>query len=350
LNPIASREERSRATFVEAIFAIASRLNAWSSLRLLMLFQLDPKTDAHFQSALLYTTSTGQRRVRCSNVVAQVTENARDSMRFVDQDAVLSIMAKESAAKVGDRSLKDIRAALQDKSIDILAGYRKHFAGGHASGQLVLPENLKEFAMYMLGLIKSRAIKGGREPSDRRIHEVRLVKGMGPAELSLYLYPRVLPLHSLEPEEGFADETGHLKMPHAVRASFGSIEEGGVYLVDNGQILLLWLHQQVSPNLLEDLFGEGMNSLQTLDPNMNALPVLDTHLNAQARNIMLHLESQRGSKGLAIQLARQGLDGAEFEFARLLYEDRNGEASSYIDWLVQLHRSVGMEVSHSLGY
>lgn len=53
----------------------------------------------------------------------------------------------------------------------------------------------------------------------------------------------------------------------------------------------------------------------------------------------------RGSKGLAIQLARQGLDGAEFEFARLLYEDRNGEASSYVDWLVQLHRGVGSEVS-----
>lgn len=74
--------------------------------------------------------------------------------------------------------------------------------------------------------------------------------------------------------------------------------------------------------------------------------MLETHLNAQARNILLHLEEQRGSKGLAIQLARQGLDGAEFEFARLLYEDRNGEASSYVDWLVLLHRGVTQEVSH----
>lgn len=309
--------------------------------------QLDPKMDAHFQSALLYTTSTGQRRVRCSNVVAQVSTNARDSMRFVDQDAVLGIMAKESVAKVGDRNLKDIRGALQDKSTDILAGYRKHFSGGHPSGQLVLPENLKEFAMYVLGLVKSRALKGGREPSDRRIHEARMVKGMGPAELSLYLYPRMIALHNLDPSEGFADENGHLKVPYAVRASFGQVEEGGAYLVDNGQILLLWLHAQTSPNLLEDLFGEGIASLQAVDPNLNELPVLETHLNAQVRNILLHLEAQRGSKGLAIQMARQGLDGAEFEFARLLYEDRNGEASSYVDWLVLLHRGVGAEVSTS---
>jgi protein transport protein SEC24 len=283
--------------------------------------------------------------VRCSNVCAQVNESARESMKLVDQDAVIGVLAKESANKVLDKSLKDIRQHLQDKSVDVLSGYRKHFSGSHPPGQLVLPENLKEFAMYILGLIKSRAIKGGREPSDRRIHEVRLIKGMGPAELSLYLYPRIIALHNLDQSEGFADENGHLKMPRAIRASFLQIEEGGAYLVDNGQILLLWLHSQVSPNLLEDLFGEGMDDLQKLDAYINALPVLETHLNAQVRNILISMEEQRGRQGLSIQLARQGLDGAEFEFARLLYEDRNGEASSYVDWLVTLHRGVGSEVS-----
>ena len=309
--------------------------------------KLDTKQDAYFQSALLYTSQNGQRRVRCSNLVATVSESARESMKVVDQDAVLTVLAKESAAKVPERSFKDIRQALQEKSIDILGGYRKHFSGSHPSGQLVLPEHLKEFGMYVLGLIKSRALKGGHEPSDRRVHEVRLLKGMGMPELSLYFYPRMIALHSLEPGEGFADENGHLKMPHSVRASFASVEEGGAYLVDNGQILLLWLHAQVSPNLLEDLFGEGCNSLQNLDPNLAALPVLETHLNAQVRNILLSIEQGRGSKGLAIQLARQGLDGAEFEFARLLYEDRSQDASSYVDWLVLLHRGVGQEVSFS---
>lgn len=310
--------------------------------------KLDIKQDAYFQSALLYTTQSGQRRVRCSNLVATVSESARESMKVVDQDAVLAVLAKESASKVPDKSFKDIRQTLQEKSIDILGGYRKHFSGSHPSGQLVLPEHLKEFAMYVLGLIKSRALKGGHEPSDRRVHEVRLLKGMGMPELSLYLYPRMIALHNLEPGEGFADENGHLKMPHAVRASFASVEEGGAYLVDNGQILLLWLHAQVSPNLLEDLFGEGCNELQKLDANLSALPVLETHLNAQVRNILLSIEAGRGSKGLAIQLARQGLDGAEFEFARLLYEDRSQDASSYVDWLVLLHRGVGQEVSERL--
>ena len=265
-----------------------------------------------------------------------------------------------------ERTLKDIRNALTEKTVDILAGYRKSFSTSHPPGQLVLPENLKEFSMYILGLLKSRAFKGkptshqqvhkppstniphppaGAEPSDRRTHSMRMLKSMSPTELSLYLYPRIIPIHSLQPEDCFPNATGHLQVPNSIRASFARVEEGGAYLVDDGQSCLLWLHAQVSPNLLEDLFGPSHASLQSLDPMLSALPVLDTHLNAQVRNLLAYLASVRGSKALTLQLARQGLDGAEFEFARLLLEDRNNDAQSYVDWLVHVHRAIQMELA-----
>jgi protein transport protein SEC24 len=310
--------------------------------------KLDAKLDAHFQSALLYTTANGERRVRCCNVIASVSDQPKDCMKFVDQDAVYMMIAKEAASKMTTTSLKDIRGSITEKNVDILAGYRKNFSGSHPPGQLVLPENLKEFSMYMLGLIKSRAFKGGHEPTDRRVHDMRMIKSMGALELSLYLYPRMIPVHNLNPEDGFPDpETGHLKMPPSIRTSFSRVEEGGVYLLDNGQNCYLWIHAQVSPNLLVDLFGEGKDNLKSLDPYSSSLPVLETHLNAQVRNIMEYLKTVRGSKALTIQLARQGLDGAEYEFARLLMEDRNNEAQSYVDWLVHIHRHVQLEVSLS---
>ena len=122
--------------------------------------KLDPKLDAHFQAALLYTSASGQRRVRCINVVAGVNEGAAETMRTVDQDAVVNIIAKEASSKLSEKSSKDIRANITEKTIDVLAGYRKNFSGSHPPGQLVLPEHLKEFSMYMLGLIKTRAFKG----------------------------------------------------------------------------------------------------------------------------------------------------------------------------------------------
>ncbi|KAL2003071.1 hypothetical protein VTN02DRAFT_5087 [Thermoascus thermophilus] len=307
--------------------------------------KLDVKLDAHFQAALLYTTASGQRRVRCINTVAAVNDGGIDTMKFIDQDAVVAIIAKEAASRMLDKSLKDIRASITEKTIDIFSGYRKIFSGSHPPGQLVLPENLKEFSMYMLGLIKSRAFKGGHESSDRRVHDMRMIRSIGCTELSLYLYPRIIPIHNLKPEDGFPNEHGQLQVPPTLRASFSKIEEGGAYLVDNGQICLLWLHAQVSPNLLEDLFGPGHTSLQSLNPNTSSLPVLETHLNAQVRNILQYLSTVRGSKAVTIQLARQGLDGAEFEFARLLVEDRNNEAQSYVDWLVHIHRQINLELA-----
>ncbi|KAI0129080.1 Sec23/Sec24 trunk domain-containing protein [Xylariales sp. AK1849] len=310
--------------------------------------KLDSKLDAHFQSALLYTTASGQRRVRCCNVIASVSDAARECMKFVDQDAVYSILAKEAASKLASTSstLKETRQHLTEKTIDVLAGYRKNFTSqSHPPGQLVMPEKLKEFSMYMLGLIKCRAFKGGNESSDRRVHEMRMIRSIGPAELSLYLYPRMIPIHNLAAGDGFPDENGHLKMPPAIRTSFSRVEPGGVYLVDNGQQCLLWFESQTSPDLLVDLFGEGKNSLKALDPYSSSLPILETHLNAQVRNIVEFLKTLRGSKALTIQLARQGIDGAEFEFARMLVEDRNNEAQSYVDWLVHLHKGVQLEVS-----
>ncbi|KAJ5326787.1 uncharacterized protein N7506_009889 [Penicillium brevicompactum] len=307
--------------------------------------KLDPKLDAHFQAALLYTSADGQRRVRCINVVAAVNEGGMETMKFVDQDAVVSVIAKEAASKTLDKSLKDIRANITEKTIDIFSGYRKIFSGSHPPGQLVLPENLKEFSMYMLSLVKSRAFKGGNESSDRRVHDMRMIRAMGCTELSLYLYPRIIPVHNMQPEDGFANEHGQLQIPPSLRASFSRIEEGGVYLVDNGQAVILWLHAQVSPNLLEDLFGPGHEALQGLNPNTSSLPVLETHLNAQVRNLLQYLSTVRGSKSVTIQLARQGLDGAEYEFARLLLEDRNNEAQSYVDWLVHIHRQINLELA-----
>ena len=188
---------------------------------------------------------------------------------------------------------------------------------------------------------------------------MRLLRSAPAATISLLLYPRILSLHDLDPAHGFPDpSTSHLLVPSHLRASFARIREGGAYLVTDGQVLLLWLHAQVSPHLLEDLFGGsgGAGSeqqqaqppitLAALDPDTHTLPTLPTHLSAQARNLLAYWRSScSGSRAPTVQLARQGLDGAEYEFARLLVEDRNSEAQSYVDWLVHVHRGVQMELA-----
>lgn len=64
--------------------------------------------------------------------------------------------------RMTERNLKEIRHSITEKTIDILASYRKGYSSDHPPGQLVLPENLKEFSMFTLGMLKCRAFKGMR--------------------------------------------------------------------------------------------------------------------------------------------------------------------------------------------
>lgn len=57
--------------------------------------KLDDKRDAHFQSAVLYTSSTGQRRVRLHNVAVPVTQVMSNVFRFADMDATITYCTKE---------------------------------------------------------------------------------------------------------------------------------------------------------------------------------------------------------------------------------------------------------------
>ena len=59
-----------------------------------------------------------------------------------------------------EKSLKDIRFGITEKTVEVLSCYRKNFAVSTPPGQLVLPESLREFSMYMLSLLKCRSFRG----------------------------------------------------------------------------------------------------------------------------------------------------------------------------------------------
>ena len=65
-----------------------------------------------------------------------------------------------AASKMTERPLKEIRNTITDKLVEILAAYRKNFAAPSPPGKLILPDALKEFAMFILCLLKCRALRG----------------------------------------------------------------------------------------------------------------------------------------------------------------------------------------------
>ena len=82
----------------------------------------------------------------------------------------------------------------------------------------------------------------------------------------------------------------------------------------------------------------------------SVLPNLPTRLSAQLRNIITYFESRYGIGCLPVLIARQNIDGTEFEFSNMLVEDSNNEQLSYIDFLCLTHQVRPVPTSAHVGH
>ncbi|WFC98366.1 COPII coat Sec23p-Sfb3p heterodimer component [Malassezia yamatoensis] len=320
--------------------------------------KLDESQEAYFQCAVLYTTATGERRVRVHTMGVPVTNSLGNVFRYADMDSAVSFYAKEAATLAHSKSLKDVRSYLTTKCVAILTAYRRNCASSTSAGQLILPESFKLFPLYVLALMKNKAIKGGNVTSDVRVYFIRLLLGLSVGSIMALLYPRMVALHRLAPTDGEpvtprvdvsaekqAEEDALMKViacPHLMRPSFARMDSHGAYLLENGEWCLLWLGAQVSPKFLEDLYG--VSSLDELDPRMTSLPNLPSKLSKQVRNLIASFAAQRCKPTLQVIIARQNRDGSklyldaqlttvEVELANNLVEDQNNDAMSYVDYV-----------------
>ncbi|PWN40909.1 hypothetical protein IE81DRAFT_325090 [Ceraceosorus guamensis] len=319
--------------------------------------KLDEKQEAHFQCAILYTTASGERRVRCSNLAVPVTSLLGNVFRYADLDSTVAYFMKESISLAHTKSLRDVRHYLTERCVKILLAYRRNCASSTSPGQLILPESFKLLPLYALGINKTKAIKGGNVTSDVRTYHMRTLRGMGTNLIMSALYPRMIALHRMSDDDGEpikiqqtngdGSETQvegmRIKCPPLLRPSYQRMEAHGAYLLENGDMCILWLGSQVNPRLLDDLYG--VNSLEELDPRMTTLPKLPTKLSKQVRTLVQSFATQRSKPALPVFIARQNRDGMEVELANNLVEDQNNDMMSYVDYLCHVHRVISSEVS-----
>ncbi|KAJ1560093.1 COPII coat Sec23p-Sfb3p heterodimer component, partial [Nowakowskiella sp. JEL0078] len=289
--------------------------------------------DVYFQTALLYTTATGQRRIRVHNLAIPVTSSMANVFRFADMDTTINYMCKLAVAQTVSSSLRQVREQLTDKCVKVLSAYRRHVASSTGPGQLILPEAYKLYPLYTLAVSKLKAFKGGPEMStDIRVYNMRLLKSMPVAESVPLLYPTLLSLHDMAPEAGTLNElTGKIVLPGAIRGSIDRLDHSGLYLFENGHVMMLWIGSQTPAELLRLLFNA--ETLDQIDGKMRRLPDLDNPYSERVRRVIDQIQSVR-PRYLQLQVVRHQIDAfLEAEFGTLLVEDKNNDAMSYMDFL-----------------
>jgi protein transport protein SEC24 len=249
------------------------------------------KTPVAIQCALLYTTSMGERRIRVHTVNLTATSSIGALFRSSDLDSIVNAIARralDDALKVSNLAAQ--REAFINKCVNILFAYRKYCATSPSAGQLILPESLKLFPLYTLGLIKCPMFRASTDMyTDERSYFMSQLS-MAPAALSSVLvHSRLMPLSGLnEPtcQYGCQADNGRVILPPLISLSADKLDPDHPYLLENGEELFLYLGKNTDPSFLSDVLGLQSTSgvdLSKVRVRVSVLAVVQVWVASSAR-------------------------------------------------------------------
>lgn len=159
--------------------------------------KLEEQEGAFIQVAALFTSVSGQRRLRIHNLSLAVSSEMANLYRSADMDSIINYLAKQAERSLLHKSPKEIRETLVSQCAKMLATYRAKVAQPSAPGQLILPEGMKLAPLYINCIMKHSAFSGGSELNiDDRSYLMQVIASMRVNDSLAYFYPRILPLVS----------------------------------------------------------------------------------------------------------------------------------------------------------
>ena len=253
----------------------------------------------YIQSSLLYSDGDGQRRLRIHNLCLPLSNNPQIIYESMNAEIIASYYLKLT----NDKLYKNKNLA---NSILYTDTQFKSFIDKLMSNQNKikneLPENLEYLPLYMLGLFKHRLfckdeIDKNYDLDISNFLRTKLQK-MSDKEIMIYLCPRIYYLNDLEKNEKigkYDEETGIFILPQIISCSRNSLKEDGLYLIDNGYLLILYIRKKINSNIVENLFDVTDLSFLTMIINENNVFAKKNNFKERILNIIEYIREEKSN-------------------------------------------------------
>ncbi|XP_054166349.1 protein transport protein Sec24B-like [Oppia nitens] len=311
-----------------------------------------------FQAAILYTSATGERRIRVHTLSLPVVTTLNDVTHSADQEAIVGLICKMAVDRSFQSSMSDAREALINSVVDILNTYRS-VNSNTVSGGLVMAASTKLMPLYVLALIKHIAFRVGISTKiDERVFAMERIKSLPLKQLMLYIYPNLYPIHN-----SFTTESDR---PTPVQLSFANIDRNGVYLLDTYDNLFVYICKSVHPQWLSEVLNvtqwamipdDGDLTANQTTPNIATpvsriqqpiqptdnrsiirLPQLENMTSKRIHQFINSLIQERPFQPNFYILREDSR--LRYAFLQYMYDDRNESAFSYYEFLQHLQQQI----------
>ncbi|TWW55410.1 Protein transport protein [Takifugu flavidus] len=291
---------------------------------------------ACFQAALLYTSSKGKRRIRVHTMCLPVVNQLNDVYAGADVQAITCLLANMAIDRSVSSSLSDARDALVNAVVDLVSAYRSSVSNLQQSG-LVLPASMCLFPVYILALLKQKALRTGTSTRlDERVFAMCEFKTQPLQQLMRMIHPDLYRLDNMSDKGALHLNDSVIPQPHLLHLSAERLSRDGAFLMDCGSVFYLWIGKCCNEMFIRDVLG--CPNYASIPPNMSHVPELQTPLSERVRAFLDWLQDNRAFSSV-VHVVKDDAS-AEATLFQHLVEDRSESAASYQEFLQQVQQQA----------
>jgi protein transport protein SEC24 len=151
------------------------------------------------------------------------------------------------------------------------------------------------------------------------------------------VYPRNFPIHRLPIAATPGESPPRFPpLPKTTWLSGEKLEQDGIYLLEDGREMSVWVGKQASAPLLRDVFG--VDHADHIASTTAHIPRIENASNASVNEMVNCMRKMRSSY-MRTRIYRRG-DIGEHSFYQRLIEDRSAAGMSYVEFLCHVHRLI----------
>ncbi|RZC77573.1 hypothetical protein C5167_001743 [Papaver somniferum] len=296
----------------------------------------------YFQVALLYTTSSGERRIRVHTAAVPVVSDLGEMYRRADIGATISLLSRLAIETSLSNKLEEACRSVQQRIVKALREYRNLYSVQHrVGGRMIYPDSLKFLPLYGLTLCRSLALRGVNIDAqlDDRCAAGYTIMTLPIKKLLKFLYPSLIRIdeYILKALANSDGSRNHFKM---LPLSVESLDPSGLYIYDDGFRFVIWFGSRLSSDLVSKLLGVDFSTLTDLSKVS-----LCEHDNDASKNLMGIIKRFRVASSSSYQLChlvRQGEQPREGSLllANLVEDQTYGANNGYVEWIQQIHQQI----------